>query len=101
MNEKELDGHVRNLAKMCGWLYYHTYRSKRSPAGFPDCVLVKPPRTIFAELKSDEGKVSPEQQEWLEKLGACPQNEVYLWRPDDLQEIATVLAPQLEGVYDG
>ena len=96
MLEKELDAHIRKLAKLMGFLYYHTYRSQRSPAGFPDVVLVKPPRTIFAELKSDTGKVSPEQQTWLDTLAKCPQNEVYLWKPCDLQEIADVLSPKEE-----
>lgn len=92
MTEKELDAEVRKLAKLCGWLYYHTYRSKRSPAGFPDLVLVRPPRIVYAELKSKDGKVTPEQKIWLDKLAGCPQNEVYLWRPDELQEIADVLS---------
>ena len=96
MTEKQLEAQVKKLAKMCGYLYYHTYRSVRSPAGFPDCVLIKPPRTIYAELKSMKGKVSPDQQIWLDTLAACPHNEVYLWRPDDLEEIATVLSPKEE-----
>lgn len=94
MTEKELDTEVRKLAKLCHWLYYHTYRSKRSPAGFPDCVLVKPPRIVYAELKSKSGVVSPEQQKWLDTLAACPHNEVYLWRPSDLEEVANVLSPR-------
>ncbi len=48
--------------------------------GFPDLVAVKPPRLLFIECKSDKGKASPEQMEWLLKLSGCPV-EVYCWHP--------------------
>jgi hypothetical protein len=41
---------------------------------------------IFAELKLDNGKASPEQLVWLKAL--APYAEVYLWRPADLSSIA-------------
>lgn len=94
MTEKELDQAVRKLAKIYSWMLYHTYRSQRSPAGFPDLVLVKAPRLIFAELKSEAGKVSPEQDAWLAALRDV--SEVYLWRPADLESIAAVLSPSWE-----
>ena len=45
---------------------------------------------IFAELKLDNGKASPEQLIWLKAL--APYAEVYLWRPADLEDIAQRLA---------
>ena len=56
MTEKELDAAVGKLCRLYGWRRYHTYRSKHSPAGFPDEVLLRPPRLVFAELKSEKGK---------------------------------------------
>ena len=94
MTEKELDTEVRKLAKLCHWKYYHTYRSKRSPAGFPDVFLARPPRVVIAELKTEKKQPTPEQMEWLQLLGGCPGLEVYLWRPSDLEEIASVLSPR-------
>jgi hypothetical protein len=41
---------------------------------------------IFAELKLDSGKASPEQLVWLKAL--APYAEVYLWRPADISSIA-------------
>ena len=113
MTEKELDAAIAKLCRLYGWRRYHTYRSKRSPAGFPDLVLVKPPRLIFAELKSDDGKVSAEQAEWaldLEAVSeACrermiaghpPSNvEAFVWRPRDLDAIARILAPRIVSPY--
>jgi len=91
MTEKELDFEVMKLAMMFNWLSYHTHDSRRSAAGFPDRVLVRPPRIVYAELKTEKEKPSPEQMGWLETLARCPGNEVFLWRPSDLEEIATVL----------
>ena len=97
ITEKQFESQVKDLAKLFGWKYYHTWRSIHSPAGFPDCVMVRLSRIIFAELKSEKGKVSPAQQEWLDALGNVGDKDmqVYLWRPSDIEpnggEIARVL----------
>lgn len=79
------------LASTLGWrLRYHTLRSKGSTSGFPDRVLVRE-RVIFAELKTETGKPTDSQQQWLTGLAAAGA-EVYLWRPSDLEEIGKVLA---------
>ena len=83
--------------------------------GFPDYVAVRPPRLLFTELKSDKTKTSPEQNEWLDDLKECvkqitiapiekgkipareaelslfPSFEVYLWRPDMIEEVTRIL----------
>ena len=91
MKEEELQEEVRKLSALLGFKYYHTYSSRNSESGFPDVVLVKPPRVIFAELKSERGTVTPKQQEWLTALSACGGVEVYLWRPQDMEEIGDVM----------
>ena len=91
MNERELATCVRDLAKLFGWRRYHTWLSKGSAAGFPDEVLVRPPRLVVAELKSAVGKLTPAQEEWLELLRGVPGVEVHVWRPDDVERIAEVL----------
>lgn len=101
ISEKNFESLVKQAAKLNGWLYYHTYRSKHSEPGFPDCVMVRPPRLIFAELKSEKGRLTPDQVDWLETIrqltgleslaGDRPFVEVYLWRPSDWEEIEEVL----------
>jgi hypothetical protein len=91
VSERELTAYVRDVARAFGWRRYHTWLSKHSPAGFPDEVLVRSGRLIFAELKSERGRLSDEQEAWLEQLRAVPGVEVYLWRPAEMDEIATVL----------
>lgn len=69
--------------------WYHTHDSRRSPSGFPDLVIVGA-RTIFVELKSDTGRVTKAQGEWLRDLAASGQ-ETYVWRPKDwIEALATL-----------
>ena len=91
ITEAEFAGQIKQLAATFGYSYHHTWISIRSPAGFPDCTLAKPGRLIFAELKSEIGKVSAKQQEWLDALTATGKAEVYLWRPSQFDEIAEIL----------
>jgi hypothetical protein len=81
--EKDFQRTVLELAELRRWLCYHTYDSRRSQAGFPDLVLVRRGRLIFAELKTDVGRVSDPQQEWLKALDSTAA-EVHVWRPVDL-----------------
>lgn len=71
--------------------YYHPFLSKWSEKGFPDCTIIKVPRLIYAELKSEKGKLTPAQEEWLNLLRQCTKVEAYCWYPDDLEEIAGIL----------
>ena len=90
IKEKAFEQQVHQLARLYGWRYYHTWRSLHSVSGFPDCVFVKGKRVIYAELKTEKGKVTPEQQDWLDALTAAGQ-EVYLWRPSEYEQIEEVL----------
>lgn len=80
ISERQLLEQVRAYAALRGWLVYHTFDSSRSEPGFPDLVLVRGERLIFAELKSERGKPTPAQGRWALALQAAGQR-VYLWRP--------------------
>ena len=93
INEAALQAAVIELAKLYGWKVHHT-RAVQMPsgkwstpiqghAGFPDLVLVRPPDTIFVELKSAIGKTSDKQDEWIAALFEAGQ-EVHVWRPRDI-----------------
>lgn len=101
ITEREFSRQVEQLARLCGWNFYHSFLSVRSPAGFPDLVLVrremegrapgrKRGRVVFVELKSDSGKVTVAQQRWLELLEQAGA-EVYLFRPSDWKRMEEVL----------
>ena len=93
--ENHLRQTVVEMAKALGWRVYTTWISVHSPAGFPDLVLVRPPRLIFAELKREPGKEkgqsTSDQYEWLADLQACEGVEAFLWRPSDREQVEKVL----------
>ena len=90
ITEAEFQRQVIDLAHILGWVVYHPMLSKWSERGWPDLSMVRPPRLVFAELKRESGKTTEHQDRWLALLGAtCA--EVYLWRPSDLDGIATIL----------
>ena len=94
VSEKAFMQMVIDAARLLGWRVYHTFDSRRSPEGFPDLVLVRDGRLVFAELKTERGKLSPSQQAWLAELEEVRYQrgiEVYTWRPRDWEQIERVL----------
>lgn len=118
-SEAAFQQQVLQLAAFYGWRSYHTHDSRRSQPGFPDLVLVRGPDLIFAELKTDKGRIRPEQHEWLDALGAVgnaisdlaleaygatrlegfgpplpalPSVHAFVWRPRDFDVLHAVLA---------
>ena len=92
MSEASLQRRVLGLARELGWLAYHTHDSRRSQPGWPDLALVsvKRRRFLVAELKTERGRVAPEQHTWLTALAAAG-IEAHIWRPADLLD-GTILA---------
>ena len=68
--EEQLQDSIIALAKLLGYLHYHTHDSRRSPEGFPDLVLVhkKTGILIFIECKSKSGTLSCSQGNWATAL---------------------------------
>lgn len=111
MSERAFQASVLDYAERLNWKTAHFHDSRRevrrrdgskqiigdkAAAGFPDLVLVRADRLIFAELKREKGKLSDNQAEWLSILGGVeqvvPENvEVWIWRPSDWPQIEEVL----------
>ncbi len=81
---------VVELAQWMAWRCYHTFDSRRSTQGYPDLTLVREDRLIFAELKSDRGRLSKGQRDWLQALEMAGA-EAYVWRPRSWGEILETL----------
>lgn len=92
VRERDFQQLVLQAAAFYGWLAYHTYDSRRSQPGFPDLVLCHPSGDfLLAELKSERGRVRPEQHRWLAALSAS-QIEWHVWRPSQIDSILVRLA---------
>ena len=99
ISEASFMSQVKALAYQYGWSLHHAqpsmtrtgrYITTGSP-GFPDIVMAHPRGgLIFAELKTEIGKLSYAQMNWRAML--VPHAECYVWRPRDLQTIAERLA---------
>ena len=101
VSEQDLFNQILDLAHIYHWRCAHfrpamTERGWRTAvagdgAGYPDLCMVRLTRVLYAELKSEKGKVTEEQQEWLDALKQTGKVEVYVWRPSDFYEIAEIL----------
>lgn len=114
VREAELQLAVVQLAGYQGFRVYHTFDSRHSEPGFPDLVMVRPPRLLVVELKAERGHVSVEQAAWIgaftaiggsvrfvveaarehDLLGGIeePSVECYVWKPSQWDEIERILA---------
>ena len=116
MTEGQFLQRVVNAARTWGWSLYHhdtrlhrggvtvEYGTKDGPVtrrmrprqltgrGFPDCVLAKAGhQLVVAELKTQKGRLSPEQLHWGEVLASLPGVRYRVWRPRHMDEIEALL----------
>lgn len=91
ITEKAFQQQVMDYARLRGWLVMHVRDSRKSAGtGWPDLSMVRDGRFVAAELKTENGKPTPAQLEWLEALGECGV-ETHLWRPSMWNEIQETL----------
>jgi VRR-NUC domain. len=98
MSEKQLQSAVIELAKTLGWKVAHFGNTMknvrrgngyvsipdRGASGFPDLVLVRRPRLVFAELKTKHNQLTEAQMDWIQQLEQVDgQVDAYVWRPAD------------------
>lgn len=89
INPGDKNGRNQGLAVAHGWKIYHTHDSRRSHPGWPDLALARNGRLLLIELKKQDGKVTPDQQAWLDELAAVMTLSGHVvqtgvWRPTDL-----------------
>lgn len=108
-SEAVFQASVEQLATTLGWEWMHIrpgmnergrYRTPISGtlgAGWPDLVLVKADRLIFAECKSQKGKLTG-RQVWVLNTLEATGHEVFCWRPSDWDDIVKILQ---RGPFDG
>lgn len=106
LSEAQFQSQLVEWAKSFGWRVHGErpaqFRDGRwathiqGHAGWPDLVLVRASRLIFAELKVGKNKPTREQNAWIQALldarAGSPHVEVYEWRPEQWSEILVVLS---------
>jgi len=92
ITEKQFEAQVKDLAKIFhAEKYYHPFLSKWSERGYPDATIIKVPKLIFLEYKSEKGKPTEAQVEWIDLLNQCTSVEAHICYPKDLEQIAELL----------
>lgn len=103
MTERRFQQQVENMAGFYGWKAFHAPDNRpvktatgrvikqRISPGWPDLVLCRPPEILAVELKTDKGRVRPEQITWLGTLEACGV-ETHIWRPRNFDQLQARLA---------
>jgi len=99
ISEDTFTKQVVDLARWLGWRIMHqrparTNNSWRTAimghAGFPDIIALRGNRRLMAELKSAKGKVTVEQNDWLQAAREAG-FETFIWKPKDIDEIERIL----------
>jgi hypothetical protein len=100
MSETAWQSRVVDYARLNQWRVFHAPdnrpdargRKQTVEAGFPDLVLVRTGRLVFAELKKDGEKPTQAQLDWHWDLGGIGRVETYVWCPVDWDTVQTILA---------
>lgn len=107
MSEAALLEAVADLLEAYGWMWCHfrparTKDGWRTPLhghkGLPDIIAARRGRILFAELKSQKGKLEPEQEDWQSAILSpwlYVTHEYYIFRPSDWR------AGTIEGLLRG
>ena len=92
LSERDFQKQVVELAKTLGYKVYHPYRSDKSEPGWPDLALVKGDTLFLWELKTERGKLSPAQTEWMAALQEVREVRCALVKPSDWNDITRILS---------
>jgi hypothetical protein len=100
VSEKQFQQQIVDLARLHSWRVYHPWDSRRSAAGWPDLVLARlcpsqrgvTTELLFLECKTERGRLTEAQRDWLFVLGAVPGVTARVVRPSDWPEIVALLS---------
>lgn len=89
--ERRFLGRVVGALRTAGWLAFHCHDSRRSEPGLPDVIAVRGSTLLALELKTPDGRVTAEQERWLDALARVERVEAKLVRPEQWEEILEVI----------
>ena len=95
LNERDFTTKVIARAMASGWMVFHPRPARTAqgwrtagqgtPQGFPDLCLALDGVVLHVELKSEKGRLSDEQKDWLHHTNGA------VWRPRNWSAICEVL----------
>jgi hypothetical protein len=91
---------VETLLREGGWEFIHVRDARRQHiTGFPDLFAVRGTVAIAIELKTERGRVTPEQSRWLALLrdAGIPS---YVWRPTQIDSVRSILIGGIPNASD-
>ena len=103
LSEREFQRALMSYAEDHGWKIHYMYKSAQrladgsyrglGTAGWPDLfgVHITTGRAVAIECKSERGRASDAQQEWLGLLATVEGCDAFLWRPRDAAVALTYL----------
>lgn len=115
--ERELQNTLVELLEMFGYVTEHSYplltrprggppvwRTGSTLKGKPDLIALRPPRLLAIEVKSESGRLEPEQRAVLSLYAAIPSARAWVVSPRDPEwddVVAWVRRPKLAPVAHG
>jgi len=96
-DEKTFQRAVVDLATWNGWKVHWVWNSRHSPAGWPDIFAVRGARMVALELKTERGRITAAQEDWILTLKAAGV-EAFFARPSEWDMIERLFgAPSARG----
>ncbi len=92
VSETVLHRAIVRLCRLVGARVYFTLRSKGSPRGWPDLVILRPPHMWIWELKTEKGHLTADQAETLKLLASVREIHVGVVRPSDWDRVVQELS---------
>lgn len=72
LRERDLQRQIRAMLDQFGWKTAVTWNSLHSPKGWPDLYAARGAVFVAIEVKREKGKVSADQEAWLDALRQLP-----------------------------
>jgi hypothetical protein len=92
MTEADYQGRIVEYASLCRWRLYSAvpclrrdgrWRTSVTSSGWPDIIAVRGPVLAAFEVKTDSGRPSADQLDWLRALADVEHVTAQLVRPQD------------------
>lgn len=93
--EAEFQRQIIEAAEANGWYVWRDNDSRRNRAGFPDLLLIRGATLLFLEIKTEKGRVHPEQAAVIARLKQVRYVHADVVRPSNWPDLEPVLRSQV------